>query len=86
MNGRVILLLLITLLSGCARDPLRITASTSDQLSICRETGAADFDEAEQMAAEFCGARGLLPQLAGTNRCSRTGVRYDYICRMAFSR
>lgn len=86
MTVRVMLLLFATMLAGCARDPLRITNSMSDQVSICRETGAVEFDEAEQMAAEFCAQRGLLPQLAGATRCSRTGVRYDYICRVAFAR
>lgn len=67
-------------LAACERPPLYVVSKTADQISVCRETDTAEFQEAETLAAEFCAARGLLPRLAGTARCSRKAVRYNYIC------
>ena len=73
-------LLLLLALGSCSTPRLRIDRETADQVSICRDTETADFQEAENMAAEFCGRMKLLPRLAGTDRCTRRAVRYNYIC------
>ncbi len=70
----------VVMLSGCAAKPLRIDYQTADQVSICRDTVEAEFQDAEDLAANFCAARGMLPRLAGTDRCSRRSVRYNYVC------
>jgi len=70
----------IALLSACSTPPLRIDYQTNDQVSICRSTETMDFQDAEDLAARFCAARGLLPRLAGTDRCSRKAIRYNYVC------
>jgi hypothetical protein len=75
------LLFALLLLSACNRDPLRVTYAGQDQISICRDTRTAEFDEAEDQAARFCSRKGMAPQLAATDRCSSHAVRYDYICR-----
>ncbi len=78
---RYILLILAAIcLTGCDKEPVRISSSMPDQVSICRSTTDAEFEDAEDTAAAFCARRGLLPQLASTNRCARNSVRYDYIC------
>ena len=66
--------------SGCAKPPLSVVAETVDQISICRETAGADFQEAENIAANFCADRSLMPRLAGTATCGSRAVRYNYIC------
>ncbi len=73
-------LLAVLALAACASPPLRVVRQTEDQVSICRDTEKAEFQDAEDMAAAFCGRRELLPRLAGTDRCARHAVRYDYIC------
>jgi hypothetical protein len=84
---RLKLLLLVSIcLTGCNSEPVRISSSFRDQVSICRSTVAAEFEDAEDTAAAFCARRGLLPQLASTDRCSRNSVRYDYICWSPVSR
>ena len=81
---RICLLLIATLLlAQCSTPPLRIDYQTADQVSICRDTVEAEFQDAEDLAARFCAARGLLPRLAGTDRCSRRAVRYNYYCTAA---
>lgn len=67
-------------LSACSTPPLRIDYQSADQVSICRSTETRDFQDAEDLAAQFCSARGLLPYLQGTDRCSRKAVRYNYVC------
>jgi hypothetical protein len=74
------LLAVVVALGSCSNPRLRIDRETDNQVSICRDTETADFQEAEDMAAEFCGRRKLLPRLAGTDRCTRRAVRYNYIC------
>ncbi len=75
--------IVVSLLAGCAKPALFVVATTKDQISLCRETASADFQEAEDVAAAFCAKRGLLPKLAGTDRCSNHAVRYNYICTAA---
>ncbi len=74
------MLVMALALGSCSNPRLRIDRQTDDQVSICRDTETADFQEAEDMAAEFCGRMKLLPRLAGTDRCTRHAVRYNYIC------
>ncbi len=78
--SRLALLAAVLALAGCDNPRLRIDRATADQVSICRDTETADFQDAEDMAAEFCGRRKLLPRLAGTDRCTRRAIRYNYIC------
>jgi hypothetical protein len=73
-------LVFLSILSACSTPPLRIDYQTNDQVSICRNTETMDFQDAEDLAAQFCSARGMLPRLAGTDRCSRKSVRYNYVC------
>ena len=80
MRSELIAIVVVLALGGCDRPPLYVVSKTADQISVCRETDTAEFQEAENLAAEFCATRGLLPRLAGTARCSRKSVRYNYIC------
>lgn len=73
-------LALASLLAACQKPPVFIEYRTADQIAICRDTEQADFQEAEDLAASFCASKGLLPRLAGTERCARHSVRYNYIC------
>ncbi len=75
-----VLLLAALVLGSCATPRLRIDRQTDNQVSICRDTETADFQEAEDLAADFCGRRQMLPRLAGTERCTRHAIRYNYIC------
>jgi hypothetical protein len=68
------------LIAGCSSPPVRIVSQTNDQVSVCRDTVEAEAQDAENMAAKFCAARGLLPRLAAVERCSRRALRYDYFC------